>query len=242
MTSKGCDSIVYLDLTVTDTISENISQTICQGEAYTVGNQTFNQSGYYTIFLIATDGCDSLVNLSLTVLDTVRQNVSSTICDGDSLIIGNQTFKDEGNYSILITSAAGCDSVVNLSLSVIETVRTNVNSEICEGQTVTIGDQTFSETGEYTITLLSSKGCDSIVILNLTVQPNPVIDAVSDKTSALPDEQIQLNVITTEILSYNWSPSSILNSPDIQNPTASINAPTWFKVIAVNRCNSMCFY
>ncbi|HOY41585.1 MAG TPA: PKD domain-containing protein [Chitinophagales bacterium] len=233
-TSKGCDSIVFLNLTETDTIIQNINATICLGQEYSAGNQTFTQQGNYTINLLATAGCDSVINLSLSVIDTVRENINRIICDGDSIIIGTQTIKEAGNYSIALTSSAGCDSLVNLSLIVLEKKITNIRTEICEGKSITIGNQTFSEAGNYTIELRSSEGCDSTVNLTLIVNPLPDINAVADRTTALPDEQIQLNVLSAETLSYNWTPIELLNNSTIQNPTAYITTPTWFVVTAEN--------
>ena len=181
--SLRCDSIVNLHLIETDTLVENINKTICLGQDFVIGNQSFNQTGNYSVNLRATDGCDSLINLSLTVLDTAKENINRTICEGDSITIGTQTFKEAGNYSVSLTSSVGCDSLVNLSLTVLEKKHTDVRQEICQGESVTIGNQTFNEEGNYTIKLLSSQNCDSIINLTLIVNPLPVIDATSDKTS-----------------------------------------------------------
>ena len=234
-TSAGCDSIVLLNLIETDTITQNVSATICLGQEYTAGNQTFNTEGNYTINLLATAGCDSVINLSLSVLDTVKENVSRTICEGDSVMIGTQLFKEAGNYSVVLASSAGCDSLVILSLIVLDNKTTSIRTEICEGKSVTIGNQTFSKDGNYMISLSTSEGCDSIINLTLVVNPLPVIDAVADRTTALPDEQIQLNVLTQETLSYNWQPIEILSNSTLQNPTAFITAPTWFVVSTENK-------
>ncbi len=239
-TTTGCDSIVHLNLIVTDTIVENISRTICLGDFTTVANQDFNQHGEYEIFLIATDRCDSLIKLSLTVLDTAKVDISRIICEGDSTTIGIQIFKEEGNYQILLEAQSGCDSLVYLSLSIIPKQTTRVIETICEGEFITIGNQTFNETGNYSIKLSSSKGCDSTVNISLTVNPLPVIDATADRTTALQDEQIQLNALTTETLSYNWTPISLVNNASIQNPTAFISEATWFYVTATNS-ETQCF-
>lgn len=237
--SSGCDSIVNLNLNERDTLIENISRTICLGQNYVVGNQSFNVAGDYVIRLKATAGCDSTVNLSLTVLDTARENVSRTICEGDSVTISTEVFNSAGNYTILLASSAGCDSLVSLSLSVLPKKSSAIRTEICQGKSVTIGNQTFNEAGNYAIKLTSSEGCDSVVNLTLIVNPLPVIDAVSDRTSALPDQQIQLDVITTESLSYNWTPADLVSNVSIQNPTAFISSPTWFVVTATNP-NTQC--
>lgn len=232
--SLGCDSIIQLSLLEKDTLSETINRTICKGQNYTIGNQSFEQPGNYEVTIKAAAGCDSTVYLSLSVLDTARESISRTICEGDSITVGSQIFQDAGNYTVSLPSAAGCDSLVYVSLTVLEKKTAALSASICQGETFSLGNQTFNQTGNYTIHLVSAEGCDSAVSLTLTVNPLPMIDAVADRNSALATQQIQLNVITSESLSYNWSPADLLNNATLQNPTAYITAPTWFYVTATN--------
>lgn len=232
--TQGCDSVINLNLTVADTLYESISANICQGETYTIANQQFNESGDYIIYLTASAGCDSAVLLSLNVLEPVFTSINQTICEGDSVVMGGQTFKESGTYSILLESSAGCDSTVNLNLTVLEPKTTRIQQSICSGQSITIGNQVFTQEGDYSIQLTSSLGCDSIVLLSLIVNALPDIDAVSDKTSVLPGEQVQLDVIASIPYSYNWTPADAVSNPTIANPTAVINTPTWFYVTATD--------
>jgi gliding motility-associated-like protein len=169
--SQGCDSTVRLSLLVNPVKNSNVSRTICQGSSITIGSQTFSSAGNYTISLTSSQGCDSTVRLSLLVNPVKNSNVSRTICQGSSITIGSQTFSSAGNYTIPLTSSQGCDSIVHLSLLVNPVKHTNVSRTICQGSSVTIGSQTFSSAGKYTIPLTSSQGCDSIVHLSLLVNP-----------------------------------------------------------------------
>jgi gliding motility-associated-like protein len=232
--SKGCDSTVNLHLTFSDTIKENIDRTICEGDTLAIENQLFTQAGNYTINLKAFEGCDSVVNLNLHIINTVKESVQRIICENDSVTIGTQTLSQPGNYIVLLTSSAGCDSIVLLELIVNPIKSTRLNKEICAGESFSVGNHSYTQTGSYTDTLSSSVGCDSLVNLNLTVNPVPVIDATVDKPLVEEGEQVQLNVTTTETLTYNWSPATGLNNPSIQNPTAIVNAPTWFLVQVTN--------
>src|SRR6202007_3074092 len=46
--------------------------------------------------------------------------------------------------------------------------------------------------------------------------------------------QIQLGVTTNGTFTYNWTPASNVSDPTLQNPTATISAPTWFYVTATS--------
>ncbi|MEZ5054421.1 MAG: gliding motility-associated C-terminal domain-containing protein [Chitinophagales bacterium] len=151
------------------------------------------------------------------------------------MVIGNQILKETGNYTIHLKTSIGCDSLINITLRTIPIKEETLSRTICQGETIQIGNQTFSQAGSYEIKLTSAENCDSIVHLNLTVNPLPIIDATADKSQALPNEDIQLNVISNETLSYHWSPSDLLNNAHIQNPIAQIQATTLFTVVATNQ-------
>ncbi len=183
-TSQGCDSSVYLSLTVNPNVITQISQTICQGQSVSIGNQTFTTSGNYNVHLQTSQGCDSSVYLSLTVNPNAITQLSQTICQGQSVTIGNQTFTTSGNYNVHLQTSQGCDSSVYLSLTVNPNAITQLSQTICQGQSVTIGNQTFTTSGNYNVHLQTSQGCDSSVYLSLTVQPllttNPVLSIRND--------------------------------------------------------------
>ncbi|MDB5227236.1 MAG: hypothetical protein JWN78_1429 [Bacteroidota bacterium] len=234
-TSLNCDSIVNLNLTVNPRKLTNLSPVICNGQTFTVGNQTFDSTGVFDITLQSITDCDSIVHLNLTVNPTPVIDLPVAICEGQSYTVGTQTFTIAGNYTVVIPSSLGCDSTVHLALTVNPVSSTSIERTICEGESVTIGNQTFTQAGSFTVTLQTSLGCDSVINLFLSVNPSPVIDATSDKTTVHPGDPIQLNVTTTaEGLSYSWTPSNLLNDPNIQNPVAGITEPTWFYVTATS--------
>jgi hypothetical protein len=45
-------------------------------------------------------------------------NLKKTICKGEKILIGDSIFTTPGNYSVILTNINGCDSVINLELTV----------------------------------------------------------------------------------------------------------------------------
>ena len=168
-TIAGCDSIVTLDLTVNEIIEVALSEAICQGQSVTIGSTSYDQTGIYTETLVSTTGCDSIVTLDLQVDDFIEVALQIGICEGETYTVGTSTYDQSGIYTETLTSAAGCDSIVTLDLTISDFISVDLESTICAGETVTVGSSVYSETGTYTETLMSSAGCDSIVTLNLTV-------------------------------------------------------------------------
>ncbi len=197
-TSTGCDSTVNLTLTVNPTKTTDIAQTICSNGSVTIGNQTFNTDGLHTVVLQTSEGCDSTVNLTLTVNPTKTTDIEQTICSNGSVTVGNQTFNTEGLHTVMLQTSTGCDSTVNLTLTVNPTKTTDIAQTICSNESVTIGNQTFNTDGLHTVVLQTSFGCDSTVNLTLTVEQLPAKPSISQSHDTLFS-----NVIVAGA-TYNW--------------------------------------
>lgn len=90
----GCDSLVTINLNMTDTLYTLIDTLIMRDETYTVGNQTFSETGVYRIPLIATSGCDSVVTLKLRVYNSLKVTGDTLLyaCHGDPSVTYNYRF------------------------------------------------------------------------------------------------------------------------------------------------------
>jgi len=63
---------------------------------------------------------------------------------------------------------------------------TNINMTACAGQTVSIGNQSFTQSGQYTVTIKTTGGCDSIILASLTfVMLNNAVTLVQNSLSAV---------------------------------------------------------
>lgn len=165
----GCDSIVNLNLTIQDITPTTVVTQICAGEVYEIGEELFNSSGDYEITLMSIAGCDSLIQLNLTVVETLESNLIQQICTGESLVVGTESFTETGNYEVVLQGQAGCDSIVMLNLTVVDFVEEFITMDICAGETFTLGGEDFDETGQYQVMFTTQNGCDSLVNLDLKV-------------------------------------------------------------------------
>ena len=169
----GCDSIVNLDLTVHPIPVTGLVEEICDGETYPVGTSVYTESGVYQDVLASVvTGCDSIVNLNLTVHPIPVTGLVEEICDGETYTVGPSAYTASGVYQDVLTSAVtGCDSIVNLDLTVNQVYNVELFQNICTDGSFEVGGTSFAEEGVYTQTLTSREGCDSVVTLNLFVYP-----------------------------------------------------------------------
>jgi gliding motility-associated-like protein len=196
--SRGCDSIINLILTVNSVLRDTTRTTICTNQLpYTWNGNTINAAGTYRDTLTSSRGCDSIINLILTVNSVLRDTTRTTICTNQlPYTWSGKTINAAGTYRDTLTSSRGCDSIINLILTVNSILRDTTRTTICTNQLpYTWNGNTINTAGTYRDTLTSSRGCDSIINLILTV--NSILRDTTRTT------------ICTNQLPYNWNGNTI---------------------------------
>ena len=87
-------------------------------DAYTLGGETYTQSGDYVQTFRDANGCDSVVLLHLTITNNgvpVYSEVEINTC-ANPFVYNGETFTESGGYQQVLTAANGCDSIVLLWL------------------------------------------------------------------------------------------------------------------------------
>ncbi len=116
--------------------------------------------------LCDTSACDSVV---IHIYSQITQNVSPIICQGDTCFVGTSKHTTTGVYTDLLTSLSGCDSTVITNLFVNPIKQNTQFPVICQGDSVTVGVNSYTLTGSYTDILKTYLDCDSTIITNLFV-------------------------------------------------------------------------
>ena len=117
------------------------------------------------------NGCDSIVTLNLTINPVANTTLSAAICDGTTYTENGFNVSEAGTYTQNLQTINGCDSIVTLNLTINPVANTTLSAAICEGTTYTENGFNVSEAGTYMQNLQTIDGCDSIVTLNLSVNP-----------------------------------------------------------------------
>ena len=151
--------------------TQAISHAICEGSVYTENGFNVSEPGTYTQNLQTVNGCDSVVTLTLTVNPVASTNLTAAICEGSAYTENGFNVSEAGTHTLNLQTINGCDSIVTLTLTVNPVANTTLSATICEGSVYTENGFNVSEAGSYTQTLQTVNGCDSIVTLNLTVNP-----------------------------------------------------------------------
>jgi len=121
------------------------------------------------------------------VVPIVQVIETQSICEGDSFDFGGQSLSVAGSYFDTLKNINSCDSIVLLQLSVIGQQVDTVEVSILEGEVFSIGNINFVQEGIYPVTLTSSVGCDSLVLLDLTTYGLFIPSAFSPNGDAVND-------------------------------------------------------
>jgi len=95
-----------------------ISDTICQGESYDFSGQIYTVSGTYYDTLQSINGCDIIIELTLTVNPVYFTKISDSVYVGNSYDFHGKQLTEAGTYYDTLQTIHDCDSIIELTLKV----------------------------------------------------------------------------------------------------------------------------
>ena len=128
------------------------------------------EAGTYQLCYKEANSCNEATPICapFTVLAQVQKTTFLVICEGDSIDFKGTIYSIPGTYeNILVPASTGCDTVVTLVLDFGSVFEGDDFYNICDGDTLSLDGQQHFSTGVYDHFLLTDKGCDSTVHVNL---------------------------------------------------------------------------
>ena len=192
-----------------------------------VANATTADAGTYTLSIIDANGC---LSRDTTVTVTVNANPAqpvissnSPICDGDVIFLTTNVFAP----SYIWTAPNGLDT-------------TNANAGL-----IAIDNTTpFYQSGNWTVTAVSTAGCSSTpsAPTNVMINPIPSAPIVTNNGPVCEGENGQFMTATQAGASYEWYSDagltnlvSVMQNPIVNNITVDT---TWHLVVTLIGCSS----
>ncbi|HUR30732.1 MAG TPA: PKD-like domain-containing protein, partial [Saprospiraceae bacterium] len=110
--------------------------------------------------------------VNVTVKPVGSTIIDTSICDGESVTVGMETFDEPGNHIITLENFAanGCDSVISLSVGIIPSNTEIINELICGGDTLFVLGEPYTESTHEIIEFIGPLGCPDYIDLTLVVQ------------------------------------------------------------------------
>jgi predicted outer membrane repeat protein len=168
--ANGCDSLVTLDLTIIDSTTGKDTRIACNSYTWIDGN-TYTASNNSATFNI--NGCDSLVTLDLTIINSTTGTDTITACNSYTWIDGNTytASNDSATFNIIGGAANGCDSLVTMDLTIINSTTGTDTITACESYTWIDGNTYTASSDSATFNIIggAANGCDSLVTMDLII-------------------------------------------------------------------------
>jgi hypothetical protein len=144
------------------------SDQACAGAPYSFHGRRITQSGTYRDTLSNSNGCDSVVTLTLSVLLPDSATYQASVCSGDIYSFHGQQLSASGVYYTALTDIHGCDSTVKLMLTAHTPTPYSYSAVACDSGYSFAGIMRGSS-GIYRDTVPDMYGCDSVVTLSLII-------------------------------------------------------------------------
>ena len=196
----------------------------------TNNNISVSQSGVYTVTATNAERCSATANVTVNVNPLPNVNIigNNSFCQGDNVTLtatGASTYvwsntstnaaitvSGAGIYMVTGTDANGCSNTATKAVSVNPTYNTPLTYSMCEGESYNFYGQNITAAGTYTHTLQTVNGCDSVLILVVTLGALPPT-TITGNTTICEGETTTL--IANGGVSYAWSNGGATNSINV---------------------------
>ena len=188
--AAGCDSLANLTLSVKNSSSSNTNVSVCPSQLpYIWNGNTFNAAGTYLVHLINAAGCDSAATLVLSTGGSTSSTTTASVCTNQLPFSWNgNLYLAAGNYQVLLTNAAGCDSTAILQLSTFTLAPPPYlgnDTTICPLDKITLNPGVYAQylwqdqstnpffiagqTGTYSVIVTNAQGCSASASIHINV-------------------------------------------------------------------------
>jgi len=207
----------------------------------TIPDLSSSNSGDYSIYL-EVDGCSSDTTIaSIEVNESYDIQLNETICSNETIMFGPDELNESGVYIQNLQSIAGCDSIVQLDLTVNPAYSFTIDTAICDGESIVYQGQTMTVSGTYPFNLSTTLGCDSIITYELIVHPIPSAPLLSSNSPLeCPGDMYELSLAPVADGFYEWTgPNDFTSTEETIEFSAQIeDMGSYSAMVTVNGCES----
>ena len=176
---NGCDSVMQVSV---GTIPSDTSQqqlNACPGSTIIYQGVDLSPGDQQDFSLIGTDGCDSIVQVSVTAWPTYTIPFSLTACENGSVIYNGQTLYPGDQQDFIFTTVNGCDSIMQITVIPAPADTVALPLQACLGETVEYNGQQLTAGDQMEVILVNQFGCDSVIEVSVSQYPEVTFDLMA---------------------------------------------------------------
>ena len=146
----------------------SIDTTVCGPFFYAA--EFLTTSGSFEFTYVNAAGCDSILTINLTVLNSYSY-LDTSVCHSYTTPSGNNIINADGIYTDTLINFVGCDSIIIINLNILSSFSSQA-AVACSSYESPSGNFVWSTSGVFTDTLINQFNCDSIITIDLVVNSN----------------------------------------------------------------------
>lgn len=189
MKTPGLSGATYYNWTIDGAYTKNGSSV----------EHSLDKPGTYKICLEASNVCDQAPPACKTieVLPVPVGKENRQICFGECYTFYGNKYCETGIYEVRLPAANGCDSIVLFDLLVDDRITAYTSVNICDGDTLFIGNSQLFNAGKHDVIISNQEGCNiyleidlSLIICNIGVSS----EVIPVRCNGMNDGSIQFSI------------------------------------------------
>lgn len=187
----------------------------------TVGENVYTEPGTYLDAVPVPNSCnDTLITTTLMGMTRRLPLEAYTFCEGESIEVGGQLFTESTSFvDTLAGPSPDCPLFQAYEISEVSSLSVSQEVSLCPGEGLQVGDNYYTNAGNYVDVFTSGAGCDSIV--NTSITSGGISIAVTpSEVEVESGTEIQLMSTVNMANSYelSWQPAEAFSCTDCLDP------------------------
>lgn len=204
--ANGMDSIIEVRLVFYQPAFTLIEEVLCEGDTLWVNNVPYHAGFNFGEEVIeggAANGCDSIIDVNLTVVPRAYLKIDQILCEGDTLFVNGRVYDalNPAGIEIIPGGAANglCDSTIEVNLRPVALPYFVLEDTLCPDTFLLINGRRYDRDTRAGLEVLagaSAIGCDSLVYVSLVFRDDLWI-SLGDDREVYYGDSICLDLLTS---------------------------------------------
>jgi hypothetical protein len=171
LNTSGCwsSNSTNIDITVLNPSNSSLSVSEC-GSYFAPNGTQYTSSGQYQSIIPNAAGCDSTININLTINPEFSVTDTVFACQNYTWIDGVTYNASNYSASYTLATSSGCDSIIYLNLYLGQPSLDTTFIQISAINSYELNGSIYTENGQYYQTITDQFGCDSTISIELFLE------------------------------------------------------------------------
>jgi len=166
--AAGCDSIVTVTVNTLAPSTASLALSACPGTFADYNGTALAPGTVMDFTFINAAGCDSIVTVTVNTLATSATFFTLSACTGSFADYNGTALAPGSVTAFAYSNAVGCDSIVTVTVTSLESSSTFLTLNTCPGNAVNYNGEALAPGTITDFTFPNAAGCDSTVTVTVT--------------------------------------------------------------------------